>query len=460
MAKSRTAPDRGFQGQRTATRGPAPASRTLADGSRALADALIQRFVRYARIDTQSRPGSQTTPSTPGQWTLLRLLERELRALGAREVHLSRQGHLMATVPATVDAAVPTVAYLAHVDTAPDFSGAGVKPLVHRAWNGRPIRLPDDPRRVLDPRRDPELRAVVGQDVITASGRTLLGADDKAGVTAIMGLVEHLLAHPELPHGRVRVCFLPDEEIGLCGAGTLDLDRLGADVGYTLDGMGQGQVVGESFSGDSATVIIQGVATHPGEARKHRMVNAVHLAGKLLAALPREFVSPETSEDHQGYLHPLGIAGNAAEVKLEFILRDFTDAGLADKRRRVAGLCRGIAATEPRARVRWEFKPSYRNMAQALRRDRRPVHLAALAMRAVGVEPVSPPIRGGTDGTQLSGRGLPTPNLSCGEHNVHGPLEWVTAQEMVAAVRMLTELTRLWAIEGAGFVGYRRRRRG
>ena len=419
-------------------------------------EVLLERFVRYARVDTQSDPESQKTPSTVGQWTLLRLLRAELRQMGARDVFLSPQGHLMATVPGTVkDPAVPVVAFLAHVDTATDYAAAGVKPLVHRGYDGRVIRLPDDPAQVLDPRRDPALREAVGKDLVTASGKTLLGADDKAGVAAIMTLADQLLQHPEVPRGPVRVCFLPDEEIGLRGAASLDLKRLRANVGYTLDGGGNGEVVGESFSGDAAVVTIRGVATHPGSARVNGMVNAVHLAGKLLAALPREFTSPETTEHHQGYLHPLEIKGNAAEVTLEFLVRDFTDAGLADKRRRLLGLCHGLQATEPRGRIECRFTPSYRNMAKALRADRRPLELALEATRRAGMKPTSPPIRGGTDGTRLSGQGLPTPNLSCGQHNVHGPLEWVTVQDMALAVTVCRELVQLWASDGIGYRGYR-----
>lgn len=413
---------------------------------------LLDRFLRYVRINTQSRSGAAQTPSTPGQWTLLRLLRDELRKMGAKEIHLSPQGHLMATIPATVPTPrLPCVAFLAHVDTAPDFSAEEVKPIVHRRYDGRRLILPDDPTQILDPAGDPDLRSAVGKDLITASGRTLLGADDKSGVAVIMTLADQLLRHPEIPHGRIRVCFLPDEEVGLCGAANLDLARLGAQVGYTLDGGGNGQVVGESFSGDAATVTVRGVATHPGTARANGLLNAVHLASKLVAALPREFVSPETTEHYQGYLHPVGLHGNAAEVRIDFILRDFTDAGLADKRRRLLGLCRGIAATEPRARIDCQFTPSYRNMAKALRGDTRPVALAIAATRRAGGQPQSPPIRGGTDGTQLSGRGLPTPNLSSGQHNVHGPLEWVTAQDMALAVRVCQELVQLWAQKGQGY---------
>lgn len=417
---------------------------------------LLERFLRYVRVDTQSEAAATTHPTTPRQWDLLRLLADEARGLRLKDVYLSPEGHLMATVPASPGGeALPTVAFLAHVDTASDFCATGVKPLVHRRWNGKPIRLPDDPTRVLDARHNPELKAVRGHDLITASGTTLLGADDKAGVAIIMALAEHLRAQPELPHGPVRLCFLPDEEVGLRGAQTLDLDRLGANAGYTLDSNGVGDVVWESFTGEGAVVTITGVATHPGEAKKHRMVNAVHFAGKLLAALPREFVSPETTEHFEGYLHPVQIEGNPARTQVHFLLRDFDDAGIADKRRRLTALCRGLAATEPRVKIECVCTPSYRNLAESLRADRRPVDFALAATRACGLTPNSPAMRGGTDGSLLSQRGLPTPNLSCGSHNVHGPLEWASLQQMETMLKVCVELVQLWAQHGAGYQGYR-----
>ncbi len=430
------------------------------NSSKNLSESLLCRFLDYVRIDTQSNSESKTVPSTKGQWNLLRRLRRELRQFGADDIYLGPQGHLMAAIPATVRGSrIPTVAFMAHVDTAPDFSGADVKPIVHRQWKGKAIRLPDDATRVLDPRQDAELKKAVGKTIITASGKTLLGADDKAGVAILMTLADHLLRHPDIPHGPIRFCFLPDEEVGLRGAASLDLGRLGANLGYTLDGQGLGEVVWESFSGDSAKVTIQGVATHPGEARARHMVNAVHLAGKLLAALPREFVSPETTENYQGYLHPVEINGNAARTSINFILRDFNDPGLADKKRRLAGLCRGLQATEPRAKFQTEFSVGYRNMAETLRLDRRPVDLAVEAMRRVGLQPLSPPVRGGTDGSNLSQRGLPTPNLSNGSHNAHGPLEWVALEDMEIMLKGCCEIVQLWAQKGAGFRGYQPRRR-
>ncbi len=412
-------------------------------------DTLLSRFLRYVQINTQSDHASTTTPSSPGQWDLLRLLEAELRALGAAAVHLDAFGYLTATVPATDSRPLPTLAFLAHVDTA-DFPGAGVKPIVHRQWDGQPIRLPDDPAQVLDPALYPELKTALGKDVVTASGCTLLGADDKAGVAILMTLVEYLLAHPEVKHGPIRVCFNPDEEIGR-GVEKLDLAALGADVAYTLDGEYPGEVNWETFSGDSATVTIEGVSTHPGWAKPHGLVNALHLAAKLLAVLDAEKAGPEHADGRQGFTHVTGLSGNAARAEIHFILRDFDLDGLQARGTRLKHLCSGLHAAEPRARLNLEITPTYRNMGYWLKDDMRPVDLALAAVRAVGLEPKVIPVRGGTDGSRLTERGLPTPNLFDGGHNWHGPLEWVAVQDMEQAVRMCVELVQLWAQQGADY---------
>jgi tripeptide aminopeptidase len=413
-------------------------------------ETLLDRFLHYVQVNTQSDPTTGTTPSSPGQWDLLHMLAHELRELGAQDVTVTEHGYVMATLPATVEHEVPTVAFFAHVDTTPDFPGEGVKPIVHRAWDGKPIVLPDDPRQILDPALYPELQAAVGKDIVTASGLTLLGADDKAGVAVVMTFAAHLLAHPELPHGPIRICFNPDEEIGH-GVDKLDLDLLGADVAYTLDGEHPGEVNWETFSGDSAVITIEGVSTHPGWARAHGMVNAVHMAGKLLAALPREAASPEVTDGRQGYLHPIGVLGTAAKTELRFILRAFDDAELAMLGERLKALAQGLQGAEPRCRITWEITPSYRNMGNWLRGDLTPVDLAYEAMRELGLTPSSPPIRGGTDGSRLTERGLPTPNLFDGGHNWHGPLEWVAVQDMQLAVEACLRLARLWAEKGAGY---------
>lgn len=336
---------------------------------------------------------------------------------------------------------------MAHVDTAPAFPGKNVKPIVHRKWNGRKIVLPDDPAQVIDPAAIPELSGKRGEDIVTASGRTLLGADDKAGVAIIMTFVAELLRRPDLRHGPIRVCFNPDEEIGQ-GVKKLDLKEFGAQTAYTLDGEQLGEVSWETFSADDAAVTIWGVSTHPGEGKRNKMVNAVNLAAKLLAALPRDEIDPETTEKRQGFIHPDTITGSVARVEIHFLLRDFEMAGLEDKRRRLRGLCRGLQATEPRARIACRFKPRYRNMGYWLRNDLTPVNLAIEAVRACGLTPLTPPTRGGTDGSRLAERGLPAPNLFTGAHNLHGPLEWVSAQDMEKSVQVLLELAQLWEKKG------------
>ncbi len=418
-----------------------------------MSDTLLSRFLRYVRVNTQSDASTGMSPSTSGQWVLLRMLESELLEMGATDVALTEHGYVMATIPATSDKhGLPVVAFLGHVDTAPDYTGQNVKPLVHRKWNGKPIALPDDPSQVLDAAQHPELLAARGKDLITASGRTLLGGDDKSGVAIVMSLAAHLLRHPEIPHGPVRVCFNPDEEIG-SGVDLLDLDQLSANVAYTLDGEHPGEVVWETFSADTAVVTIEGVSTHPGEAKRYGMVNSLHLGAKLLAALPRENLSPETTEGRQGYIHPARIEGRVERTVIEFILRDYELDGLADKSARLTGLCQGLQASEPRARVTCEIRPGYRNMGYWLKKDMTPVNLAIEAMRSLGLEPSMPAARGGTDGSRLTAAGLPTPNLFAGYHNPHGPLEWTTVQDMELAMRACVALVQLWEQKGVGYKG-------
>jgi len=413
-----------------------------------MSDDILQRFLRYVRVDTQSDETSNTFPSTPGQLELLEILKQELSELGATDVQMTKHGYVMATIPAnTRKSRVPTVAFLAHVDTAPDCSGKDVKPIVHRKYNGKVIKFPDNSGLTLDPATSPELRTAVGKDIVTASGTTLLGSDDKSGVAVIVTLVERLLRETKRKHGLIRVCFTPDEEIGR-GVNKLDLQTLGADVGYTLDGGAPGEICWETFSGDAAEVTIDGITTHTMEAKAKGMVNAAYLAGKLLAALPRERFAPETTEKREGFIHPISVEGRTERTIVKFILRDFELNGLAAKRDILRGLCRGLQATEPRARVRCKIRKQYRNMAYWLRKDMRPVELAREAFAAAGSRPYDHVIRGGTDGSRLTELGLPTPNLFCGEHNAHGPLEWVAVQDMESAVTGCTHLAELWERKG------------
>ncbi len=409
-----------------------------------MSDTLLSRFLRYVQIDTQSDETSKTFPSTSGQLVLLEMLKQELSELGAADAQMTRHGYVLASIPAnTRKARVPTVAFLAHVDTAPDCSGKNVKPIVRRKYDGRVMKFPDKPGLTLDPATSPELRTAIGKDIVTASGTTLLGSDDKSGVAVIMTLVERLLRETKQKHGLIRVCFTPDEEIGR-GVAKLDLRMLGADVAYTLDGGPPGEICWETFSGDAAEVIIDGITTHTMEAKAKGMVNAAYLAGKLLAALPRERCAPETTDGRDGFIHPIHVEGRTERTVVKFLLRDFEIKGLADKGKILRGLCRGLQASEPRARVRCKLRKQYRNMAYWLRKDMRPVELAREAFVTAGLKPYDHVIRGGTDGSRLTELGLPTPNLFCGEHNAHGPLEWVAVQDMESAVTACMYLAELW----------------
>lgn len=402
---------------------------------------LLDRFLRYVRIDTRSDDRSPTTPSTPGQWDLLRLLEKELKELGLADVVLTDHGYVLATLPATVPGSSPVIAWFAHVDTATNLPGAA-QPIVHRAYDGRPIVLPDDPAQRLSPEATPGLRDCVGHDIITASGTTLLGADDKAGVATVMAAVRHLWQHPEIPHGRIRVCFNPDEEIAR-GMAKLDLAQLGADCGYTLDGSAPGEIDFETFSADAAVLEIRGVAAHPGWA-KDVMVNAARLAGRCLAALPMA-QSPERTDGAAGFIHPVECTASAEHAKLRFILRDFELAGLAAHRARLEQIAADLRTVEPRAEITLIFTEQYRNMRYWLEQDMRPVGFAQEAIRRAGLTPKSSAIRGGTDGSNLTQRGLPAPNIFCGMHEVHSPREWVSLQDMTKAVETLVHLAQVWA---------------
>jgi tripeptide aminopeptidase len=414
--------------------------------SQELGRELEERLIRYARIDTQSDESSPTLPSTEKQFDLLRLLMDELHEIGAQDVTLTEYGAVLATIPATGDVQAPTIAFLGHVDTSPAFSATNVTPIVHRAYDGGEIRYPDDPELVLSPEQFPYLAGKVGDDIITASGKTLLGADDKAGVAIVMAMARHLLAHPEVAHGPVRVCFTPDEEVGKGVHADLPAD-LKAEFAYTLDGGELGEIVFETFSADKAVVTIEGVSAHPGEA-KDVLVNALHLAAKIIMTLPHVTLTPETTADRQGFSHVYQMTGGTAHAELHFILRDFEREGLRQHGALLRQVCETVQATEPRARIHCEITEQYRNMRYWLENDMRPVELAREAARNLGIEPIATPVRGGTDGSRLTEMGVPTPNLFTGMQNLHGPLEWISVQDMVRATELLIELTRLWGQAG------------
>ena len=403
---------------------------------------LEDRLVRYVQIDTQSDESSTTCPSTACQSDLLRLLMRELESIGAADVALTEYAAVIATIPATTDRPAPTVALLAHVDTAPQFNGIGVKPIVHRRYDGRDIVLPDGVDVRLSPARNPYLATKVGDDIITASGTTLLGADDKAGVAIIMTVAKHLLSHSEIPHGPIRACFTPDEEIGRGIDPRLPGD-LKSDVAYTLDGGEVGEIVFETFSADKAEVHIEGVSIHPAYA-KGILVNALHLGAKIIAMLPSATLTPETTDGRDGFIHVYQMNGTEAAATLHFILRDFELDGLRRHGELVQQVCATVQATEPRARITCTITPQYRNMRYWLEQDMRPVDLAREAYRQVGIEPRSHAMRGGTDGSRLTELGVATPNLFTGMQNIHGPLEWISVQDTARATEMCVRLVELW----------------
>jgi len=407
---------------------------------------LEERLIRYCKIDTQADEKSTTAPSTAIQFDLLNLLVEELKEIGAQDVTLTDYGAVLATLPATVETSAPVIGFLAHVDTAPAFRASGVKPIVHRAYDGGEIVLPDDPTQVLSPTQSPYLAQKIGDDIVTASGATLLGADDKAGVAIVMAMARHLLAHPELPHGVLRIGFTPDEEIGRGVHKQLPAD-LGATFAYTLDGADLGEIVYETFSADKATVRIQGVSTHTGDA-KDKLVNALHLAAKIIDTLPHVTLTPETTSGRQGFIHIYQMSGTAAEAEMNFILRDFEMENLEAQGRLIQQVCAAIQATEPRAHVTCTITQQYRNMRYWLENDMRPVDLAREACRRAGVEPFSIPIRGGTDGSRLTEMGVPTPNIFTGMKNIHGPLEYNSVQDMGRATEVCIKLAQLWAAAG------------
>jgi tripeptide aminopeptidase len=404
---------------------------------------LIDRFCRYVRIDTTAVENAGTYPSSPGQLELGRMLTEELRAIGVRDAVQDEHGIVLATIPATVAHEAPTIAWIAHLDTSPETTGRNVRPIVHENYDGNDIVLPGDPSKIIRVSDNPELSHLKGKTLITTDGTTLLGADDKAGVAVIMEAAAQLLARPQLPHGPIRICFTCDEEIGH-GVDHLDLQKLGAVAGYTLDGGGQGEIDGETFSADLAVVTIRGINIHPAIA-KGRMVNALRLAGLFLDRLPRLAQSPETTAEREGFLHPYRIDGGVAEVTLRILLRDFETPRLAERAELLRTIARTLTAEYAQASIDMKVTPQYRNMAEGLAREPRALTFAQEAMRRVGLEPKLTIVRGGTDGSRLTELGLPTPNLSTGEHNLHSPLEWTCAEEMTTAVRVLVELAQVWA---------------
>jgi tripeptide aminopeptidase len=404
---------------------------------------VLDRFLRYVQYDTQSDERSTTYPSTAKQLRLLNDLADELRALGLADAEVDDYGYVMATIPATTRKAnVPTIGFIAHVDTSPEMSGAQVKPIVHHAYDGRDLVLPDAPDSVLRLAEIPALAEQMGHDIVTASGATLLGADDKAGVAEIVTAAAYLMAHPEIRHGRIRIAFTPDEEVGR-GTDHFDVMRFGATCAYTLDGGDRGEVEAESFSADAMTITFHGFNTHPGYA-KGRMVNAIKVAADFINSLPGDRLSPETTEGAEGFVHPYVMDPGVDRSSVKLLIRDFEERGLANKEQQLEDLARSVVARHPGARATFHVEQSYRNMKVVLDRHPEVIAYACDAVRAAGIEVRRRSIRGGTDGSRLSFMGLPTPNLFAGEHNFHSRLEWVAVQDMEKAVEVIVHLARIW----------------
>jgi tripeptide aminopeptidase len=400
---------------------------------------VTERFLRYVAIDTQSDPASPTCPSTEKQKNLGALLAHELRDLGLADAHLDEHGYVYATIPATTDKPnVPVICFCSHMDTSPDCSGEGVKPQIVKNYQGGDIVLPADPTQVIRFAEHPALAQQIGHDIITTDGTTLLGADNKAGVAEIMDAAAFLIAHPQIKHGTLKILFTPDEEIGR-GVDKVDLAKLGADFAYTMDGESAGNIEDETFSADGAVVTITGVSAHPGFA-KGKIEHAIKIAAAIVERLPKDTCSPETTEGRDGFLHPIGITGTLEQATLSFIVRDFTEAGLHEKEVLLQRIVDEVMRGYPRSTATIEIKQQYRNMKQVLDRHPELVANAREAIHRAGLEPVTTAIRGGTDGSRLSFMGLPCPNIFAGEHAFHSRLEWVSRQDMEAAVRTIVHL--------------------
>ncbi|TMI87510.1 MAG: peptidase T [Bacteroidetes bacterium] len=403
---------------------------------------VAERFLRYVQIDTQSDPQSTSTPSTDKQKDLSRILVQELQQIGISDAHLDEWGYVYATIPSTTSKTVPVICLCAHVDTAPDSSGAGVKPIIHKSYKGQDIVLPDDPTQIITTREHPYLQKKIGEDIITASGKTLLGADDKAGVAIIIDLANYLIQHPEVKHGVVKILFTPDEEIGR-GVNKVDLQKLGADFAYTLDGGERGSFTDETFSADGVVITFHGVSAHPGYA-KNKLVNALKVAGTFLDLLPRDEFSPETTEEREGFVHPTRIEGIAEKVKVEFIVRDFDTAKLKLHETRLEQFVKQAAGRYPGSSYEFEVKEQYRNMKEILNKCPHVEQYVDEAMSRSAVKFKKESARGGTDGSRLSFMGLPCPDIFTGEMAFHGKHEYVSVQDMQKSVEVLVNLVQVW----------------
>jgi tripeptide aminopeptidase len=407
-----------------------------------LSNTLVERFFRYAKIDTQSDPSSQTQPSSTKQLNLSRLLLEELKSFGLQETELDENGYVYASIPANTEKKVPVICFCSHVDTSPDCYASEVIPILHKNYSGQDIVLPDDPRQVIRPDDHPYLLEKIGDDIITASGKSLLGADDKAGVAVIMELADYLMHHPEIKHGKIRILFTPDEEIGR-GVDKLDMKKLGADFGYTLDGSELGSFEEETFSADGMQFIFHGVSAHPGHA-KGKLVNAIKLASAFIDSLPKDEFSPETTEDRYGFVHPVILQGNAEKMRVEFIIRDYNTPKLAAYEEYLIDKAKDALQTIPGGTVEYLVKEQYRNMKEVLSLHPQVSEYAREAIRQTGIPLRETAARGGTDGSRLSFMGLPCPNIFTGEMAFHGKHEYVSVQDMEKSLETIFHLCRIW----------------
>jgi len=403
---------------------------------------VTERFLRYVTIDTQSDPNSPASPSTEKQKDLGRILVTELKAMGIADAHLDDYGYVYATIPANTDKKVPVICFCSHMDTSPDVTGKNVKPQVVNNYRGGDITLPGDTSQVIRFTEHPALKNQIGNDIITTDGTTLLGADNKAGVAEIMDAAHFFINNPDVKHGTIRILFTPDEEIGR-GVDNVDIKKLGADFGYTMDGESAGSVEDETFSADGATITITGVSAHPGYA-KGKMEHAIKIAAAIVERLPREGCSPETTSGKQGFLHPVGIEGALEQATLSFIVRDFTEEGLKEKEALLEAIVKDVMKDYPRSTYKFEVREQYRNMKQVIDRYPHILEYAIEAIRRAGLRPMRTAIRGGTDGSRLSFMGLPCPNIFAGEHAFHSRLEWVSRQDMEKAVQTIVHLAMIW----------------
>ena len=401
-----------------------------------------ERFLRYVQVDTQSDPQSKSNPSTEKQKDLSNILAEELKQLGLDDAHTDDWGYVYATIPSTAEKKVPVICFCAHIDTAPDCSGTDVKPIVHKNYQGQDIVLPDDETQVLRTSEYPYLATKIGNDIITASGKTLLGSDDKAGVAAIMDLANFLMTNKAVKHGDIKILFTPDEEVGR-GTEKVDLKKLGADFAYTLDGGDAGSLEDETFSADAVQVIIHGVSAHPGYA-KGKMINAMKIAGEILAALPKDRLSPESTEGKRGFIHPVRLEGVAEKCTIDFIIRDFETKGLQKKEDYLRTQIEELMRLYPKASFEYKVTEQYRNMKEILLLHPEVVNYAKEAIKRAGLKVKMESIRGGTDGSRLSFMGLPCPNLFAGEQAIHSKLEFISVQDMNKAVETMVHLVSIW----------------